>query len=77
MGWSGFACKACHSIVLVGVAPSGWSSIAIPTCPAVNTDHFTCQGTLVEIPASVLNTMLEPLATVGIIDDKDDLQDGK
>ncbi len=61
MGWAGFICQSCGSYVLVGILPVGWSSIAIPTCPAANLTSYACEGRLQEMDTDSLSEVFETL----------------
>lgn len=61
LGWCGYRCRSCMSVILVGVVPVGWGSIAIPTCPATNRDHYACEGKLDEMDGDTLHQVLSAL----------------
>lgn len=61
MGWSGYICRSCTSVVLVGVAPLGQGSMAIPVCPALTPTYHTCEGLLNQLGSGALSDLLKAL----------------
>jgi len=61
LGFCAYVCKSCRSIVLVGVVPAGWSSSAIPRCPATDQNHNICAGTMDQLDTKSVGNVLKSL----------------